>query len=370
MRSVRDEYDYLIHLIRCQIQSFTPSEIPDGVIFDSVYKCGVSHDVANIAYSSVEKLSVKPDAELFSKWRARRDAAIVRDVNQSFAASEIREGFRKAGIRNIEYQGTKLKDLYPCREYRTMSDIDFIVDPARLNDAKVVLEELGFECKYNRGVEVDGFRRPNIYVEIHTEFFSERSEYHGVLEDPFKDATEKNGVFEPSREMFYIYNVLHIAKHYFYAGCGIRRMLDLYYLNEAFPEERESDTAKEIFDRLGITEFVRDASEIARSWFGEEEIELSTRLSEMIGVLKSVGVHGTVERKISNKLSKDGETKTRYVIRRIFPEKKVLLDNYPILKRHPALIPLCWGHRLFGAVTTKRKRISSEVKTIRRKNTK
>ena len=33
-----------------------------------------------------------------------------------------------------------------------------------------------------------------------------------------------------AEDAFYAYNILHIAKHYHYGGCGIRRVLDVYYL--------------------------------------------------------------------------------------------------------------------------------------------
>ncbi len=369
MRSVHDEYDYLIHLIECTINDHTPSEIPDGVIFDSVYNSGVLHDVANIAFYSVEKLTSKPQDELYSKWAAKKNSAVSRDINQSFAEDEIISAFRKAGIRNIGYQGTLMKALYPRREYRTMSDIDFIIDRDRLPDARAILEELGYKCREIRGVEIDGFRRPNIYVEVHTELFPENSDFYDIFPDPFDGASEKDGgSYTPSRRMFYIYNVLHIIKHYYYAGCGIRRILDLYYLNREYSDIAESSDTAKLFKELSVGDFVEDLSLLADCWFGDSG-DVPERLLEMVSVIKSAGIHGTDEKKTENAMAKNNtggknDGKTGYIMRRIFPEKKVLAERYPVIVKHPVLTPICYIHRFFAAVKS-RKRITSEIKTIR-----
>jgi len=370
MRSVHDEYDYLIHLVRCAIHDQTPSEIPDGVIFDSVYNSGVLHDVANIAFYSVEKLSVKPQDELYSKWESRKNSAVIRDINQSFAEDEIIYAFKDADIRSIGYQGTRMKALYPEREYRTMSDIDFVIDRDRLAEAREILEGLGYKCRDIRGVEVDGFRRPNIFVELHTELFPENSDFYEVLPDPFDGAVEEDrGRYAPSRKMFYIYNVLHIVKHYRYAGCGIRRILDLYYLNREYRDIAESSDTAMIFDDLETGDFVRDASIIAECWFGDGG-DVPERLFEMASVIRSAGVHGTDEKKTENALLKNKSCsgkggKSGYIIRRAFPKKAVLEERYPVLKKHPVLTPFCYTHRFFRAAVKSRKRISAEIKTIR-----
>ncbi|MBP3377571.1 MAG: nucleotidyltransferase family protein, partial [Clostridia bacterium] len=363
MLHITDEYDYLTELVRCTIHEITPSECPSGVMFDSVYKCGVRHDLANIAYYSVEKLSVLPEHEVLKKWRARRDSTIVRDMNQSFARDEILREFRERGICSVEVQGTVLKKLYPKSEYRTMSDIDFIVLPEKLSEAGEVLESLGYECRENRGVEIDGFRAPNIRVEVHTEFFPFNTDYYKTMPLPVDEMRKCGGSYKVTDEEFYLYNALHIAKHYFGEGCGIRRVLDLYYLNETFPDIADSDYVKSMLQSVGMYDFIRDLSLLAVQWFGKEACDPDPGLLEIVQVLKDAGVHGNVRRKVTNKIKKDGtkgkkNVKLKYVLSRIFPPKWVMIENYPILKRHFWLIPFCFIHGLFKGLTKKRKRVA------------
>ena len=360
--------DYLIHLVRCAIHNITPSEIPDGVIFDSVYKLAVRHDIVNLAYCSIKMLENKPESDLMKKWDALHNEGIIRDLNQKFARDELTEALETAGIHNTEVQGTVIKPLYPLPEYRTMSDIDIIVEPEKLSRVYSILEELGYKCSYFRDYDINAERKPNINVEIHTSFFAVDSDFCGVLGDPFADKSEGSYHVTMNRDTVYLYNILHTAKHYFFAGCGIRRILDIYFLNREYADVATKPGTRALFTALGIADFVRDASELAECWFGEKERNPRTELCEMADIIIGAGVHGTGRRKLMNQLEKNAKKGTNvnfYVLRRVFPEKWKMYQRYPVLKRYPVLWPFCWSHRLFYALIKKRSAIRIEIDTIR-----
>ena len=50
MRKFQDEFDYLIHLVRCAVHGEAPQELPEGFDFQRVYECGEYHHIANIAF--------------------------------------------------------------------------------------------------------------------------------------------------------------------------------------------------------------------------------------------------------------------------------------------------------------------------------
>lgn len=367
MRTFSDECDYLIHLVRCAIHNDAPSEILDGAMFDSVYKCGMRHDVANIAYYSVEKLQTKPGTELLLKWERRRDRAVIREINQSYARDEILAEFERCGISSTEVQGTRVKQLYPCPEYRTMSDIDFMIPKTALKQAAKVLESLGYECEMIADVEVDGFREPNINIEVHTGFFAEGSKFYGKLETPFKDGV--SGAIIADDRLLYLYNVLHIAKHYYIAGCGIRRILDLYLLNRHYADIAHSDDTESFFREVGIADFIRDASALAECWFGETETDPDASLADMAEIIKTSRVHGTAKRKTAQILEKQrGKSinpKVGYLLERLFPGKMTLKIRYPVLKKYPVLLPFFWFHRLFNAIGKNNRRTKAELQDLK-----
>lgn len=346
------EGQYLIHLIACAIGNIAPEEKPEHLSFEKVYEIGIKHEVANIAFYSVEKLLFQPTEELSDKWRDRRDIAISRDINQSFARSEIVELFSESGIEIIELQGTEIKKLYPGTEYRTMSDIDFIIKIDNLNKAKSILEDLGYKCKVVDESEVDGFRSPNICVEIHTDYFPEYCEYHGILPSPF-DVENVNKI-----DVFYAYNMLHIAKHYYGRGCGIRRVLDVYFLNKAYESIIDRKFVDSILNKAGIFDFVSKISILADCWFSGKDTPKELKYMEEY-ILYS-GVHGNEKILMENHLKKSFKNirllKTKYFFKRIFPSRVEMCQKYPKLEKCVLLYPFCCVHRFFSTIFNKKKR--------------
>ncbi len=348
---INNEYDYLIHLVKCSIRDIIPREIPDNLNFEKVYKYAVAHDVANLAFYALEKAEKKPDAELYSRWQKRRYLAVQRDINQEYAADEIRKEFREANIPWIEIQGTVMKKLYPATDYRTMSDIDFIVQPEKLEEAKQILDGLDYEYKIHSNGDIVASKSPNINVELHTGFFS--NEYENVMPVPFEK--------EIGDEELCLYTILHLAKHYFESGCGIRRILDVYILSNKYPEVFKSVGFKYAFEKLGLAGFAEDVVDIADYWFGDGA--KPQKEAEMKLYITKSNVHGSLEHKVENKVQ---ESRFKYLWGRVFQSKEMIYLRYPFIKRCKILLPLGWLLRLvYGLTHLRQKGIDKELTVVK-----
>lgn len=367
MQNIVNEYDYLIHLVRCAIHNLQPQELPEGLKFERVFEYGKYHQVANIAFYSLEKVQKKPDSALYSQWQAYRDQTVMCDITQSYAAQEIRQALQDRGIRWVEVQGTKIKPLYPQPDFRTMSDMDFIIDEENIPKAKELLEDLGYVCETVYQVELNGDRPPNTYVEMHTEYFLEDCPYRPILNSPF-DHVDEQGESLPN--VFYLYNILHIAKHYFFSGCGIRRVLDVYYLNQAYAQSAQDPEVKKILEQAELTEFVAEFDRLAQVWFGLEEQAFPR--SKMVCFILNAGIHGS----FYNEQQKFVETtfhntgrfaRFKYYLTRLIGTREDLITRYPVLQKNKILYPFCWLHRIFCILTPKRyKRIRQEMQIVKK----
>ncbi len=359
----------MVHLVRCALQNEQPTEPPQGLSFEICLDCAIKHEIANIAYYSIERLNTKPSQETLTQWGLYRDFAIERDFNQWFARDEIANEFKKMGIRFLEVQGTKIKELYPAPELRTMSDIDFIIDIGNLERAGEILQELGYDCKWLDSVEIDGVRAPNIHVELHTEYFPVYSEYHECMRSPFS-SIEENGQYDDNE--FYIYNMLHIAKHYFCRGCGIRRVLDVYYLNHHFSNIIDRKYVHGVFQKAGVVDFVENISMLAGYWFGNSKY--SESFKDMIPFITGNPLHGTEENQMGYFLQKEFGNdakfiKIRHVTKKVFAGDDIMLKHYPFLKKWRILYPACWIHRVIRALVHGKKiGIYDEMKLIMKAN--
>ncbi len=365
MQAIKSDCDYLLHLVRCALRNEQPMEISEYVSFDAVFDYAIKHEIANVAYYSVERLHKKPPEELLGRWRLRRDLAIERECNQNFARDEIVDEFQRLGIRSLEMQGTKIKTLYPLPEMRTMSDIDFIIDPEYLESAGEVLQNLGYTCRRPNEVEIDGFRPPNIHIELHTEYFPSTSDYHDCMRPPF-ESMDASGACDINE--LYIYNVLHIAKHYFCRGCGIRRVMDVYYLNSHFAEQIDRKYVGAVFQKAEVVDFARNISLLADYWFGDGKY--CKCFDAMIRYITESTLHGTEQNGMSNYLRKTYDSdfnlvKLKHIVKRIFPGDDVMLRHYAFLKKWRILYPFCWMHRVIRAsFCAKELGVIDEVKMI------
>jgi hypothetical protein len=350
------EWDYLLHLIRCAIHDIPPEEVPEGVDLQQVYECGVYHHVANLAFYSVERLKTPPSGELYDIWKVCRDKALVLDLNQCFAAEEIRDAFSSANIRWLEMQGTRIKPFYTQSDWRTMSDIDFIVDSANLKRAGDILRGLGYVCKNVRDKEIVGFRMPNIHVELHVGFFPDNTIYSSVLGDTFSA--------ERPIDTFYLYNILHIVKHYLYGGCGIRRVLDLYLLNQAYGECVDRDYVQAVLKRVDAAELVSELMVLANDWFGTG-ISVKNKMTQYIFYS---GLHGNRLNELENRLKHSDTHGIKYLFERFRGNEQAMYIRYPILEKYKILYPFCWLHRgVLALKPGKRKRLKREIKAVRNK---
>lgn len=364
----KSEFGYLAHLLKCALNGGRPNEKPADASFENIFECAVKHDVANLAFYSVEKLNLKPDANLYERWRQARDLAVIRDINQSYAYDELMGELRRLNIRALEIQGTVVKKYYPQPDMRTMSDIDFVVDRESFDKIQQMLEKLGYEHKYIL-TEVDAFRKPNINLEFHSMVF-DIPPFGDWCANPFENAKSRDGIsYYYSDSDFYIYNMFHLLKHLYYVfGCGIRRFCDIYVLNRALCDNLDREYIRTAFEKYGVLDKAETVEKLADALFGDGE--MTDELQAVFDGLMDSAVHGTIE--IGAKISLDNIRaehkrfiKLRYWFRRVFPPYESMARTYPSLDGKSFLLPIYYLRRIFRIVfkqTYKIKQANEAVK--------
>ncbi|MBQ7740698.1 MAG: nucleotidyltransferase family protein [Eubacterium sp.] len=354
------DYEYLVHLLYCFIHGIQPDEKPEGISFKNVYKLGEIHEVSNIAFLSIDKLSRKPDAELYNEWKINYYFSFEREEKQKEEYEKIISLFHKNGIRTLEAQGTITKTLYPSSELRMMSDIDFIIDASNAEKAISLLEG-EYEITKEKENEFNAHTQKGIELEFHNEFFTKtmynRAErYYDAINHPFEHALpdkEDPLKYVLSDTYFYLYSVLHIIKHFETAGCGIRRILDLYYLKKAYENKIDNELISKIIDENGFRKSYDSLFALEELWFEGKESELD--LGEAISDVISAGNHGTNEIRTRNTIRQDRSAgkafpKLSKIFGFIFPKKSYLLITYPEAEEKGYSYVRCWLHRALNTL--------------------
>ncbi len=357
-----NEWEYLLHLLNAVLKKEQPEELPENLSFDRVFAIADSHSVANMAYYGIEKLTKKPTSDLQKKWAEIRDKALSKDIIQEMELETITAAFTKAGINFITLKGTELKGLYPQSDYRTMSDIDVFIDEKDANKAKAAMLSIGYEVnKLEQGVHDVYYKQPVMNVEVHRDLFgNEGEEFSPIFKQIWEMAENVKGSrYNLNTESSFMYVMAHGIKHYNLGGTGLRSFMDIY----VFLKKRPVDTEKlyPVFEKVGAGAEYRLFLDLAAMWFDEKPFDEKYRQAESYVI--SSGTYGNFENMVTREM--EGQNKVSYLFKKIFPGVKFMQEQYPILRRVPVLLPICWVIRWVKAVTVNRKNTAVKFKTFK-----
>ena len=331
------EAEYLIRCISAVMHQTSAPTPPEGLDWLATARLAAQQSMANLFCCATEGMDLPP--EISEKLRELKQKAILREATQEMELRAVRAKFCEAKIRFMPLKGVFLKTLYPSPSLRVMSDIDILFDAAHRTAVRKCLEELGYTAKdYNRGV-TDVFQKPPIMnLELHTELVDHPERWRPHFAHIWEAASSEDGCeYTMSHEDYYVFFLAHLVKHYAGQGTGIRSILDLWVCRHKIPFDEAVVTAR--LTELGILEFVRNIEALAEVWFGEGESNpLLDEIAEFIVAGKTFG------NRMTGAMAKGN--KGTYFLRRLFLRRETMEGAYPILKKAPYLLPVCWVHRL------------------------
>lgn len=224
---------------------------------------------------------------------------------------------------------------------RTSSDIDVLVKEPQVEEAASVLVE---KLNYRRGEksthDISLLSGTGVHLELHYDMVEDNRAGNAreVLEKVWEYACPKEaGAYCHClpEEVFYFYHIAHMAKHLEEGGCGVRTFVDLWILNHRIDFD---PSARDLLLKKGGLKVFADAAErLAEVWFSGEKMDaMSAQLSAFI---LDGGAFGSMENSIAVKQVQMGGAK-KYAYRRIFPPFEKMKFRYPVLERHPWLLPV------------------------------
>ena len=379
MAEFKNEYEYLIHLLKCAITDTQPQEKPQELSFEKVFKIGKAHEVANIAFVSLLRLENKPDQETYKAWKTFYAFSISRHANQMAVRKTVVDALSDAKIRTVEVQGTVVKTFYPHPEWRMMTDIDFIIDRKNVALAQQTMEKIGYQTKSSFGsdlelCEVNATAPDGTYVEIHSDFFDHFCICNSAMKNAFSFAYE----FEPfnyrvDETTFYLYNLLHCIKHYLQHGTGIRRILDVYVLTMKLEDKVDWTRINSMLETSGFKKAADEIFALSDKWF--RNIEPKINLEDAEQTVYMSGNHGTTSVMAKNTYNRMEKTKQKHfkfyaVLSRVFISKAEIYNGYPFCRKYKLPIVLCWFYRAFCIMFDKkrRKKVSNIISALNKKN--
>lgn len=309
------------------------------------------HNVTGLLYEGAVLCGVSPCEEPMPGLFQRCVRRLIASEKQVSAAKKLFAAFEEAGIDYMPLKGLRMKALYPKPELRTMGDADVLIRLDQYDKIKPILEAQGFAEKVESDHELI-WEKKSLYLELHKRLIpSYNPDLYAYFEDAWGLAVPEQGhcwAMTPEDEWLYIF--AHMAKHYRDGGIGLRHLTDLYVFRLAHPSLNEGHI-RAALDRLELTEFYRHICRLLDYWFGgapgDSTLEMMTEFIFTSGNFGTADSHkvSMMLRKIEN--SRVGNGRLLYIWQALFPGKKVLLTQYPVLEKHPWLLPVAWLLRPF-----------------------
>jgi len=361
---------YIVHLVFSVLNSTNPSPKPEGVSFEDIYNLSGKHNLTVICLHAIEKLDEKPEEELYEKWKKKAENARILSILQMTENENILKSMTDHEIRCLPLKGILLKEMYPMPELRETADLDILIDKKDQQNARIVMEQLGYEVESFDQFNEDSYRKVQfVHVEMHNQLVTEFSadQMNGTIDEikhPFEYSIETDRKYEyrMTDENFYIFLIVHLAKHYLYSGVGIRPFADIYLFRKI--KHLNYDYIASRLEKMGLLEFAENVEKLIQFWLSGQD--MSDELYKMENMVFSSGSFGNAEGKILNIISKGKRSSISYALYRIFPPYHLMILLYPTLRRRKICLPVYWLHRLVFKGIPGIPGFAKEMETFRR----
>lgn len=222
-----------------------------------------------------------PKRDLLLKWYGMAESIKKVNVIKNVRCAELDAILRKGNFKGCVLKGQGTALLYPYQEYRQSGDIDMWIGTS---DGRLVSIDTVISYAKQRGVQVshvdikhaDMRFFNDTQVEIHFKpSYSYNFVYDGRLKSWFKSLSKDQfdnfdsvvGFAYPTIYFNLVYSLLHIYRHLFSEGIGLRQMLDYYYiLTNSTKEERKR--AYKTICRFGMKDFAGAAMFVLQEVLG------------------------------------------------------------------------------------------------------
>lgn len=371
MNSTNKEVNYLIHLMACALNEKEPQNLDDDIDFSALLELAKKHQIYNMIFPVISNMENVPEDEK-ENWKNYNLTEIAKMLTVNNERQIIYQELTENKIKFMPLKGLILKNYYPKESMRQMSDNDILVDSSKRDLIFDIMKRNGHKIKSTCENSDDFFKPPFCAFELHRDLFFEECDFHPHFNNIWDNATadkENPYMYNMNLNDVYVYSVCHMYKHFSTAGCGVRFLADIYVFLKKENDNLDWNYVNKCLDEYGILDYEKQSRELAFKLFDEKD--LNEEELKLLQTYINFGIYGNGNVAISRRLNKIVENddtsfetaKKKYLLKRLFPNKSEMVQNYRILEKRPYLLPLYYVIRLFKGLIKSKKTIN-EVKMV------
>ncbi|MBE7027242.1 MAG: hypothetical protein E7410_06770 [Ruminococcaceae bacterium] len=327
----------------------------------SIYQLAKKHDLAHIVFDFIYRNKIKVCPKLQEQMQQEKIMSVYRHELMVYTYEEICNTFNEAKIAYIPLKGSVIRPYYPYESMRTSCDIDILIHEEDIKSAVRILETRGYCFKKRNYHDVSLYSPNKIHLELHFNIQENMDNLDAILKDAWEYAVPVNSTqYAFSTEFFAFHIFAHMAYHFVSGGCGVRSLLDIWIMEHKMGISHSC--AKGLLQKAGIYQFSSEMSKLAELCFTHNKRDVF--FDSVLKYIFQGGIYGSRENRISISKSKNNSSMV-YALKRLFLPYKSMIILYPVLKKAPYLLPICWLARWTNAIFNgKSKSFISEMSCV------
>ena len=133
---------------------------------DDIVKIAELHNVTAMVGYVLEKNNVSVYDDIAPKLFKKKLQCGILGAKREMLFNEISDALSEKSIEHIIVKGYVLRELYPVKDLRTMSDMDFVIKSEDGNNMEKVMESLNYDL--DEYVQGDwSYFKNNMHIEFH-----------------------------------------------------------------------------------------------------------------------------------------------------------------------------------------------------------
>lgn len=266
---------------------------PSTAEWNALYGMAVKQALVGVCFCGVQRLpkEQQPQKGLLLQWFALAEQIKQRNRLVNARACELQKQLEDDGLRACVLKGQGVARLYDFKDklgaYRQSGDIDVWVDGER--DDTIRHMKAHYKCgrAVIHHIDVEVF--DDVPVEVHfVPSYAYSLPRYRVYKRFFNEY--KNECFVPSGLGFCVpslgfnavYMLLHIFRHVFHEGIGLRQLMDYYFVLRNFNLNHHANAIKALRE-MGLLRFAGAVMYVEREVFGLQEEHMFCKPDEKAG---------------------------------------------------------------------------------------
>ena len=351
--SQKKEYIYYLSLVSAVLNGTSP-EIPyENCKLEKMKQISKDTRTDAIFDEAIILLSKRCEVpeELLSYAKDNLNHYIYIDTLMNFEIEKILKAFDENKIYNLPMKGYFLKKDYPNPFERSISDYDILFDLKDIDRIKNVFENNGYKFLKNDDQQYHFTKKPFMYIEMHHSLVKKSDKNYSLLANQLEIAKTRNGYSyskEMSYEDYYIYMLIHSAKHFSEGGIGLRMLADEYVFYRKYADTLDWKYINSRLKKCGLDSFEKKLRAVSLKWFSPDseikdfdDVEEYILMSFALGRADVAVMSGMEKQRVD---ADTGKKKSRLAnfIASLFPGKEIMSIKYPFVEKMPFLLPYSW----------------------------